>query len=108
MTDRDFEARHLETLDRDLGRMTTFEQATAFVGRPLIGKGIAFLFLLAAALFATIAFSDADNPVLIILAATFGAYGPEYRRERCRQQHGPGCRSECRDLGWRNRDCGHL
>src|SRR6056297_4034451 len=74
MADRDFEARHLETLDRDLGRMTTFEQATAFVGRPLIGKGIAFLFLLAAALFATIAFSDADNPVLIILAATFGAY----------------------------------
>lgn len=74
MTDRDFEARHLETLDRDLGRLTTLEQATAFVGRPLIGKGVAFLFLLAAALFAAIAFGGADNPALIVLAATFGAY----------------------------------
>ncbi|MDU8944453.1 inorganic phosphate transporter [Ovoidimarina sediminis] len=74
MNDRDFEARHLETLDRDLGRLTTLEQATAFVGRPLIGKGIALIFLVAAALFAAIAFGGAGNSFIIVLAATFGAY----------------------------------
>ncbi len=74
MSDKDFEARHFETLDRDLGRLTTLEQATAFVGRPIVGKGIAFTFLIAAALFAAVAFGGSGNTTLIVLAAVFGAY----------------------------------
>jgi inorganic phosphate transporter, PiT family len=74
VTDRNLEPRHLETLDRDLGRLTNLEQATAFVGRPVVGKGIAFLFMVAAALFAALTFGGAGNPVLIVLAAAFGAY----------------------------------
>ena len=74
VSDRDLEARHLETLDRDLGRLTNLEQATAFVGRPIIGKGIAFIFMVAAALFAALAFGGAGNTLLIVIAAAFGAY----------------------------------
>ena len=39
MADKDFEARHLETLDRDLGRFSNLELATAYVARPMIGPG---------------------------------------------------------------------
>ncbi|EAR52086.1 phosphate transporter family protein [Oceanicola granulosus HTCC2516] len=74
MTDRDLEARHLETLDRDLGRLARAERALSFVGRPIVGKGIALLFMFAAALFAALTFGDVSNPIIIVLAAAFGAY----------------------------------
>ncbi len=74
MPDRDFDPKHFDTLDRDLGRITTLEQAAGFVGRPVVGKGIAFLFVVAVALFAVLAFGDENNTLLIVLAAAFGAY----------------------------------
>ena len=40
MTNNDYEASNLETLDRDLGRLSNLEMATAYVSRPLIGLGI--------------------------------------------------------------------
>jgi PiT family inorganic phosphate transporter len=74
MSDRDLEARHLETLDRDLDRLSTLEQATAYAARPLIGRGIAFLFVLLAALLAALVLGSAGNTLIIAMAAAFGAY----------------------------------
>ncbi|MBF9033206.1 inorganic phosphate transporter [Rhodobacterales bacterium HKCCE2091] len=74
MANRDFEAKHLETLDRDLGRLSNLEQAAAYVGRPVVGIGIAFFFMVAAGLVATLVLSDTGNPIVIVLAAAFGAY----------------------------------
>ena len=54
MSDRDFEARHLETLDRDLGRFSNLELATSYVGRPFVGSGIAFVFIILAGLAAAV------------------------------------------------------
>ena len=34
MAQNDLEARHLDTLDRDLGRFSALENATAYVARP--------------------------------------------------------------------------
>ena len=42
--------RHLDTLDRDLARYSNLELATNYVSRPLIGTGIAFLFVVIAGL----------------------------------------------------------
>ena len=41
MAQNDHESRHLETLDRDLGRFSNLEMAASYVSRPLVGPGIA-------------------------------------------------------------------
>lgn len=46
MAQNDLEARHLDTLDRDLGRFSTLERATVYVSRPLVAPGIALIFIL--------------------------------------------------------------
>ncbi len=74
MADKDLEARHLETLDRDLGRLSNLETATAYVGRPLVGPGIAFVFIVLAGLAAMIFFGQTSNTLIVMIAATFGAY----------------------------------
>ncbi|WP_375172939.1 inorganic phosphate transporter [Pseudooceanicola sp.] len=74
MSNNDFQARHLETLDRDLGRMSTLEQATAYVGRPLVGMGLSFIFVVVTGLVATLLFGGSGNTLIIVLAAVFGAY----------------------------------
>jgi len=70
----DLEPRHLETLDRDLGRLSSLEQATAFVGRSNVGLGIAFVFILIVAAATGLIIGDADNTVIVVIAAAFGAY----------------------------------
>ena len=40
MAQNDLESRHLETLDRDLGRFSKLENAASYVSRPLVGPGI--------------------------------------------------------------------
>ena len=65
---------HLETLDRDLGRLSTLEQATAYVSRPMMGTGLALIFVVFAALIAALIFGQADNTFIVVIAAAFGAY----------------------------------
>ena len=74
MADKDFELKHLETLDRDLGRLSSLEQATAYVSRPLAGKGIALFFVVLAALMASVAFGGSSHTMTIVIASAFGAY----------------------------------
>ena len=74
MANNDLEARHLETLDRDLGRLSNLESATAYVGRPLVGPGIAFVFIVLAGLAAMLFFGQTSNTLIVVIAAAFGAY----------------------------------
>ncbi|PJE30988.1 inorganic phosphate transporter, PiT family [Pseudooceanicola antarcticus] len=69
-----FDPSHLETLDRDLGRLSTLEQATGYASRPLMGMGIALIFVVFAALVAALIFGQADNSFIVVIAAAFGAY----------------------------------
>ncbi len=66
--------RHLETLDRDLGRYSNLELATNYVSRPLIGTGIAFLFVVIAGLAAALFFGHANESLIVVTAACLGAY----------------------------------
>ncbi len=74
MSNNDIDPRHLETLDRDLGRLSTLEQATGYVSRPLIGLGAGLLFVVFAAIVAAVLFGGADHSLVVIIAAAFGAY----------------------------------
>jgi len=74
MAGNDLETRHLETLDRDLGRFAGLEAAAALAGRPLVGSGIAFAFIVLAAVTAGLALHGGGNTLVVISAAAFGAY----------------------------------
>ena len=63
-----------KTLDKDLNRISQVEYATQYVSRPLIGSGIAFAFIVVAALGAAVVFAGAEGSVFVIAAAAFGAY----------------------------------
>jgi PiT family inorganic phosphate transporter len=65
---------HLDTLDRDLARYSTLEVATAYAARPLVAPGIAFVFIALAGLAAAIFLGHANNTLIVVLAACFGAY----------------------------------
>ncbi|AXT25785.1 anion permease [Ruegeria sp. AD91A] len=74
MTDKNHEARHLETLDRDLRRFSRLELATAQAGRPFVGSGIAIAFIVIAGLLAAFLFGQGSNTLVVVIAAMFGAY----------------------------------
>ncbi|MBE7638590.1 inorganic phosphate transporter [Sneathiella sp. P13V-1] len=74
MAEHDLDADHLETLDRDLGRLSTLEQASVFVARPLVGPGIALIFMVFAGILAATVFGASSNSFIVIIAAVFGAY----------------------------------
>ena len=74
MESRDFEARHLETLDRDLGRFSNLEIATAYVARPMVGAGVSLIFVIVAGLAAALFFGQTSNTLVVVVAAVFGAY----------------------------------
>ncbi len=74
MSDKDFEARHLETLDRDLGRFSNLETAAAYISRPLVAPGIALIFLVMAGLAATMLLGQSSQSLIVVAAAVFGAY----------------------------------
>ncbi|MEN8722176.1 MAG: inorganic phosphate transporter [Alphaproteobacteria bacterium] len=65
---------HLETLDRDLRRFSRLENATSFVARPIMGSGIALIFILAAGLFAALFLGQTSNTMIVVIAAAVGAY----------------------------------
>ncbi|MBZ4690535.1 MAG: inorganic phosphate transporter [Cereibacter changlensis] len=74
MANRDFQARHLETLDRDLGRFSNLELATGYVTRPMVGFGIALVFVVLAALAAALLLGQTPNVMVVVVAAALGAY----------------------------------
>lgn len=74
MTERDIQADHLDTLDRDLGRFYALERAASYTARPLVGPGIALVFILFAGLIAALSFGLAGNTLIITIVAIFGAY----------------------------------
>ena len=67
-------ARHLETLDRDLARYSTLEVATQYVSRPIVGPGIALVFIVLAGLAAALMFGQTNNSLIVIIASCIGAY----------------------------------
>ncbi len=74
MTEQQGDPRHLETLDRDLDRLSNLEMATNYVGRPLVGPGISLVFVVLAGLAAMLFFGDTNNSMIVVIAACFGAY----------------------------------
>lgn len=74
MANNDYETRHLETLDRDLGRLSNLENATSYVARPLVGPGISLVFVVLACLLAAVFFGQSNNTLIVVVAAGFGAY----------------------------------
>ncbi|MDM7852527.1 inorganic phosphate transporter [Pseudochrobactrum kiredjianiae] len=74
MASNGLQSDHLETLDRDLGRFSTLERATNYMARPMVGPSIGFIFILFAGLIAALSFGQANNTLIIIIVAVFGAY----------------------------------
>lgn len=66
--------RHLETLDRDLGRFSNLEIATNLVARPTVGLGISLVFILLAAITAMLFFGQENNTMIVVIATGLGAY----------------------------------
>lgn len=66
--------RHLETLDRDLARYSSLETATAYVSRPIVGPGIALVFVFLAGIAALLFFGQSNNSIVVVIAACLGAY----------------------------------
>lgn len=73
-TDQQGDPRHLETLDRDLGRLSNLEMATSYVGRPLVAPGISLVFVVLAGLAALLFFGQTTNSMIVVIAACLGAY----------------------------------
>lgn len=75
MTDsRDPSINQWKTLDKDLKRIVQLEEATAFLARPAISIGAAFLFVVLSALVAMTMAGAASGTMIIVAAAAFGAY----------------------------------
>ena len=68
------DANHRETLDRDLHRLSHLESATQYVARPMVGPGIALIFMVMAGLGAAMLFGGSQTNLIVVAAAVFGAY----------------------------------
>ncbi len=68
------DADHLETLDRDLHRFSHLETATQYVARPMVGPGIALVFIVLAGLGASLFLGHSSSNLIVVIAAVFGAY----------------------------------
>jgi PiT family inorganic phosphate transporter len=74
MADNDLEAKHLETLDRDLGRFSSLETASSYVTKPLVAPALALIFIIIVGILAATTLSGVSNTVIIVVAAVLGAY----------------------------------
>jgi PiT family inorganic phosphate transporter len=74
MSERDIEPSHLETLDRDLGRVSSLELATGYVAKPLVAPALALIFIILVGIIAATTMSALNNAVVIVIAAVLGAY----------------------------------
>ncbi|MDE0766522.1 MAG: inorganic phosphate transporter, partial [Amylibacter sp.] len=74
MSDKDYEQRHLETLDRDLGRLSGLNHPTTYLAHPLMSIGISFVFIVLAGSIAMFFFENTANVLIVGVAAGLGAY----------------------------------
>jgi PiT family inorganic phosphate transporter len=74
MTEQQGDPRHLDTLDRDLDRYSNLEIATSYVSRPMVGSGIALVFVLLAGITAMLFLGQSNNSMIVAIAACLGAY----------------------------------
>jgi PiT family inorganic phosphate transporter len=63
-----------KTLDKDLGRVNHLEYASHVVARPLVGSGIALVFIVLTGFAALIVFGGEPLSFVVVAAAVFGAY----------------------------------
>ncbi|HKK86778.1 MAG TPA: inorganic phosphate transporter [Roseovarius sp.] len=63
-----------KTLDKDLNRISHVEYATTYVSRPLVGMGLALVFMFIAGLGAALFFGTYPSNMVVVAAAVFGAY----------------------------------
>jgi PiT family inorganic phosphate transporter len=68
------DADHLETLDRDLHRISHLESAGHYIARPMVAPGIALVFMVLAGLGAALLFDPDQTNLIVVAAAVFGAY----------------------------------
>nr|WP_319948244.1 inorganic phosphate transporter [uncultured Shimia sp.] len=62
------------TLDKDLNKISNIEYATAYVAKPMVGLGVALVFIVVAGLAAGIFFGSFPSNMIVVAAAGFGAY----------------------------------
>ena len=74
MASNDLEPKHLETLDRDLGRFSSLETATSYVAKPLVAPALALIFIIIVGILAATTLSGVSNTIIIVVAAVLGAY----------------------------------
>ncbi|MCR8825962.1 inorganic phosphate transporter [Pseudosulfitobacter koreensis] len=74
MSNTEGDPRHLDTLDRDLNRFSNAEMAALYVARPMVSTGIALIFVVMAGLAAALFFGQANNTLIVVVAACLGAY----------------------------------
>ncbi len=67
-------AKAIKTLDKDLNRISLLEQATAFSARPLVGPGVALVFMVLTGLAAATIMGASTGTWVVVLAAVIGAY----------------------------------
>jgi PiT family inorganic phosphate transporter len=63
-----------KTVDKDLGRISQIELATAYVGRPMVASGIALAFIVIAGIGAAMLYGAVPINLIVVAAAAFGAY----------------------------------
>ncbi|MFX0545699.1 inorganic phosphate transporter [Roseovarius sp. S1116L3] len=74
MNDEQGDPRHLDTLDRDLARYSNLEVATSYISRPMVGPGIALVFILMAGIVAMLFLGQTSNAAIVVIATCLGAY----------------------------------
>ncbi len=81
------------TLDKDLKKVVRIETATPSLSRPLATPGLLAVFLLGTIAVASLSIGEGPLGYFVILACgRRRLYGAQHRRQRRRQQHGPGGR----------------
>ncbi|MCB1396276.1 MAG: inorganic phosphate transporter [Rhodobacter sp.] len=73
-TPNDPNAKAIKTLDKDLNRISLLEQATVFTSRPLVGPGIALVFMVLTGLAAATIMGASPGSWVVIIGAVVGAY----------------------------------
>jgi len=68
------DSRHLETLDRDLGRYSNLDKIGSYAARPMVGTSISLAFIVLAGLAAALLFGQTSNTFIVVIAAALGAY----------------------------------
>ena len=74
MADKNLENRHLNTLDRDLGRFSSFNNAILSSTHPLANLIISLIFIIVSGAVAMFFFADTGRAIIVVIAAGLGAY----------------------------------